>query len=753
MIRHRPAGIGHPYRIEIDQRHPVIPVVGEPLELRASTPRETTEMCVEVEAAGIRTLLAAERLAPPALAAASGGHLAVASDADGSRRRQGWSARVISPKDRFRYRFHAHGRATRWFSTESARWSSGGGLLEVGGERSRFEPESVAWLLQGGRAVRVRFALRLDPADHVVGFGERFDALDQRGRCLDATVFEQYKQQGNRTYLPMPFAIVVGGSGWGFHVQTFRRTYFDIGASDPDRLWITADLDPSGSEDHLAVHVFKGTPAQVLAAFLERAGRPVLPPAWVFEPWMSGNEWNSQERVLAEVRRSLELDIPAGVVVIEAWSDECTFTAFRDARYAVKEDGAPHRLADFEFPPDGAWPDPKSMVDELHGLGLRVLLWQIPLQKARPAPRGQAKADRDRMLRSGYGVRTPRGAYRNRGWWFPQSLLVDFTNPEAKEWWLSKRRWLVEDLGIDGFKTDGGEHAWGEELRYADGSRGVAGNNRYPVLYQAAYQELLKAAGKPAVTFSRAGFTGAQAYPCHWAGDEDSTWEAFRASITAGLTAGSCGIFFWGWDLAGFSGEIPDAELYLRATAMACFCPIMQYHSEFNRHRLPCRDRTPWNVAERTSDDRILPIFRKFAHLRRRLIPYLLKAAEEAIRTGRPVMRPMFFDQPLDERVWDWPFQYHLGPDLLVAAVTEPGADKARVYVPNGTWVNAWTAEPIAGPEVVEVDARLDTIPLFVRAPSWADLRHIFSAELEDADGLLRPGRRRGIVSEVAEPG
>jgi len=33
---------------------------------------------------------------------------------------------------------------------------------------------------------------------------------------------------------------------------------------------------------------------------------------------MSANDWNTQARVLAEVRRGAEEDIPAGVLVIEA---------------------------------------------------------------------------------------------------------------------------------------------------------------------------------------------------------------------------------------------------------------------------------------------------------------------------------------------------------------------------------------------------------------------------------------------------
>ena len=49
-------------------------------------------------------------------------------------------------------------------------------------------------------------------------------------------------------------------------------------------------------------------------------------------------------------------------------------------------------------------------------------------------------------------------------------------------------------------------------------------------------------------------------------------------------------------------------ELYLRATAASTFMPIMQYHSEFNHHRLPLRDRTPWHVATMTGDERVVPV-------------------------------------------------------------------------------------------------------------------------------------------------
>jgi 1,3-alpha-isomaltosidase len=724
-VEHRPLGAGHPYRVDPDQRHPVVPVVGEPLELRVLATAGVDSVWVDVEPGGTSvplTMVDADALYPPAetaeghLAAASGARpalggrhiwrvvLATVDDPGGAplRYRFGWrsdwTARVWAvPRD--------HG-VTAWFETWPGRWSPDGGELFVRDPR-RLVDGSVEWLVTERGPVRVRFALRLAPEEHVCGFGERFDCVDRRGGRLDTVVFEQYKQQGSRTYLPSPFAIVAGGEvSWGFHVRTSRRCWFDVGASHADRLAVEVTLSSMEPDPapRLEVAIYEGTPAQVLAAHLEEVGRPAVPPPWVFSPWMSGNEWNTQSRVLAEVQRSVELGIPVGVVVIEAWSDEATFAAFAD---------------------DGRFPDPTAMVARLHELGLKVLLWQIPLV---PTDRAPAAADAATMIERSYCVREADGTpYRNRGWWFPGALLVDWTNPEAAQWWLGKRRFLLDEVGIDGFKTDGGEHAWGDELRYHDGSRGDAANNLYPLRYAAAYHRLLDECGVDGVTFSRAGFTGAGTVPCHWAGDERSTWDAFRASIVAGLTAGISGVPFWGWDLAGFSGEVPSVELYVRAAAMATLCPIMQYHSEYNDHRQPSNDRTPWNLADRHGDERAITVYRRFAELRERLRPHLVDWAKETSATGVPMMRPLWFDEPEDPGSWEVEYQYRFGPDLVVAPVCWPGRDRLDVYLPPGDWVDVWTGERFAGPATITRDTPWHVIPTYCRAHS-DDVRLSFAS-------------------------
>jgi alpha-glucosidase (family GH31 glycosyl hydrolase) len=353
--------------------------------------------------------------------------------------------------------------------------------------------------------------------------------------------------------------------------------------------------------------------------------------------------------------------------------------------------------------------------------------------------------------------------------------MPDLSTRAGREWWAERRRYLVRDLDIDGFKTDGGEHAWGSGLRYNDGTRGDDGNNLNPVRYAQTYGDLLRSCGKAPVTFSRSGFTGSQAHGAFWAGDEDSTWPAFRASVRAGITAGACGVVYWGWDIAGFSGPPPSPELYLRAAAASVFMPIMQYHSEFNHHQLPLRDRTPWNIAAQSAArdaDRagnqtegastkgdlaqgnlteenstreasvqtpeprrprhldVIADFRRLVQLRERLTGYLAAQARRAVTTDKPLTRGLFFDWPDDTETWNHPLQYLLGDDLLINPVTAEGVTTWDTYLPDGEWVDVWTGTRHQGRQTVAspVPERTD-IPVFCRADSWPGLKEAFSTD------------------------
>ena len=760
---HRPHGSGHPYRQDLDQRVPVQPMADEPFEIRIVASSDVRDVTVELSdgsrivARHVDAADLVQEVGPYSAGTTAEGHLASAAEA--SRLAQGaavWVATAtISSALSYRITGVLGGATltTEGFDVDPAHWADDGGRIAVAGEaHARLEPASVRWLVGSVNGpARVRFRLRLDPDQHIVGLGERYATVDHRGEVLDAVVFEQYKHQGRRTYLPVPMAVVVGGDHWGFHVVTTRRTWFDLGASDPDWIVVEAEVDPD--DPVLQLSLWSGPPNKVVQRFLDATGQPPVPAPWIFEPWMSGNEWNTQERVEQEVGRSLREGIAVGVVVIEAWSDESTFVAFRDATYEVHPDGRPHRLADFTFPPDGAWPDPVGMVRRLHEQGVRVLLWQIPLVPTDRGETGQVAADAAALESRGLCVREADGtAYRNRGWWFPGALLPDFTDPEARRWWRERRRYLLDEVRIDGFKTDGGEHPWGRDLEYADGTCGAESNNRFPVLFGQTFHELIADVGSDGITFSRAGFTGSAAFPGHWSGDDDSTWEGLRAAIRAGLSAGVAGIYYWGWDLAGFSGPIPDAELYLRSAALAALCPIMQYHAEFNDHRVPSNDRTPWNIAERTGDPAVLSGFRRFAELRHRLVPYLAEQSERSVASGRPLMRSLCFDHPDDPEIWAVPLQFQLGDDLLVVPVTEPGAAGVSAYLPAGEWVDAFTGEVHAGGGWAVRAVGLDEIAVYRRAISSPTLDGVFGGVFDGCRSGAEAGPAAVRLSTADRP-
>ena len=573
-------------------------------------------------------------------------------------------------------------------------------------------PLALRWIEDaGGQIVSAELVGALADGEALVGFGERFDALDQRGRAPDVAVWEQYKNQGNRTYLPIPF--FCSSQGYGCLVEGSPYVAYDLGRTIDDRWRCVAQASGHGT---VTFDLLAGAPLDLLHTFTALTGRPETLPDWAFGPWMSSNEWNTQARVEREVALTQEHDVPATALVIEAWSDETTFYIWNGAQYTARDGGDRPRLADFAFPADGPWPDPKGMTDRLHEAGIRLLLWQIPAIKRIDEAHAQHDADTQHALENGFVVRHTDGRpYRNPAFWFNGALIPDFSSAAASRWWLDKRAYLLDEIGIDGFKTDGGEHLQGRDIVAANGLVGDELINAYPNQYIGAYHRFARE-HHGGITFSRAGFTGVGAFPAHWAGDENSTWEAYRRSIVAGLSAAMSGVIFWGWDIAGFSEELPSAELYLRATAMAAFCPIMQYHSEYTPPGAPSKDRTPWNIQAHTGDERVIALYRHFAQLRMRLVPYLSREAAWSAGSGEPLMRPLLLDSPADPVAWRIDDQFRLGRDILVAPVVEEGATTRRLYLPAGEWRDFWDGATYAGQQWVDVDAPWDRIPVFVRA-------------------------------------
>lgn len=557
----------------------------------------------------------------------------------------------------------------------------------------------------------LRWSFRSE-ARHAWGMGERFDGVDRVGRITAVEVYEKFTHQGELAYFPVPFFFTE--CGYSVWVEGSYAVEFDLGASEPGLFAVDIRC---GDEPPPALVIGYGAPAGLLSAFARAAGLPTCPPGWALGPWISANRWDRRSMLMEQLEEMERLGIPATVAVVEAWSDEGGYFAWNDS--VDRPDGG------YDYPEGGRWPDPAGMIAELGRRGLKLVLWQAPVCKlpadcpeaARPRQeRYLAQAEADGFL----AKRADGSTYAiPEGRWFGRSPIPDFTNPAARAWYFGARRHLLE-MGVAGFKSDGGEFIYGDEARFADGSTGLSMRSGYVASYLEAYGRFV---GPNRVLFSRAGWTGSQRWSTHWAGDQCSDWEELRAQLSAGLSAGLSGAPFWGFDIGGFAGPLPGPELYLRSFALAAFSPLMQWHSEPVYGQFADiiaaaggnNDRSPWNIARTSGDERVLPACCALSRLRMALLPYLALCARQAATTGQPIMRHLVLDFPGDESAAVCEDQFLLGDALLVAPIVNEGARGRGVYLPEGSWIEVATGEAFEGPLDIQVESEPGGIAVFRR--------------------------------------
>lgn len=553
----------------------------------------------------------------------------------------------------------------------------------------------------------LRISLRYHGA---YGMGEKYDALNQKGRTVINRVEEKFCFQGEKTYCTAPFFWT--DTGFGLYVDTCEVTSF---AFDETEIRVTLP-------DEADIVLFTGTPEQIIREYMSLFGDTVLPPAWAFGPWISANRWNTQKQAEEQIAKLREYGFPASVIVLEAWSDEATFYIWNGAAYTPVSDGQALSFRDFTF--HDPWPDPKGMIDRLHEAGLHLLLWQVPVYKKQGAdelPNEQNDLDRADAERRGLCVRNSDGSPYTipAGKWFSGSAIPDFTNPDTRSTWFAKRRYLLE-MGVDGFKTDGGEFVHRKDVCFYDGSTGLEGGNRYPREYEQSYQRFI---GEGRILFSRAGYSGQHTVPLHWAGDQQSQNAELKSALRAGLSAAATGVPFWGFDLAGFAGPLPSLDLYRRATQLACFCPVMQWHSEPDggqfKELMPGgegnNERSPWNMAAAYHAPEFLEEMRFWHRLREKLLPYICETAKNCAEQNKPMMRPLVYEWPDDAAVVNCEDEYLFGDGLLVAPLLDENAESRTVYLPAGEWIDFFTREKYEGKQRISAGGN-GRLPVFVRA-------------------------------------
>jgi alpha-glucosidase (family GH31 glycosyl hydrolase) len=187
--------------------------------------------------------------------------------------------------------------------------------------------------------------------------------------------------------------------------------------------------------------------------------------------------------------------------------------------------------------------------------------------------------------------------------------------------------------------------------------------------------------------------------------DKTTVWGAdngLRSVIPGLLSLSLTGYPFVLPDMIGGNAyvETPDAELLIRWTQVNALLLAMQF------------SLAPWDYGEGCME-----LCRRYAELHMEFAPLLLRLAEEAVRTGDSIIRPVFWLAPQAEPALVCDDEYLVGDDWLVAPVVNPGQSARDVYLPPGQWRDYWTGQVFAGGTVVkDFPAPLEKLPLFQRS-------------------------------------
>lgn len=519
------------------------------------------------------------------------------------------------------------------------------------------------------RDTYMRQMLSIGVDEHIYGMGERFTPWIKNGQSV-AIWNEDGGTSTEQSYKNIPFYI--SDRGYGVFVNHPEKVEFEVCTEMITRVEFSV---PGESLDYFIIN--GPTMKDVLRRYTDMTGKPALPAPWTFGLWLSTSFTTNydEETVNSFVDGMFARDIPLQVFHFDCfWMKEFSWSDFLwDSR---------------------VFPDPEGMLKRLKAKGLKICVWINSYV-------GQESALFEEGKKNGYFIKRKNGDVWQWDMWQPGMAIVDFTNPEAWNWYQKKLERLL-DMGVDCFKTDFGERI-PTDCAYYDGSDPVKMHNYYTYLYNKCVFELLerKRGKNEAVLFARSATVGGQKFPVHWGGDCWSDYESMEESLRGGLSLCMSGFGYWSHDIGGFeSTSTPD--VYKRWCAFGLLSSHSRLHGSSSY-------RVPWAY-----DEEAVTVVSTFAKLKGKLMPYLYRNAIETHETGIPMMRSMVLEYTDDPTCAYLDKQYFLGDSLLVAPIFNDKS-MAKFYLPEGKWTNYFTGEVKEGGKWYRETVPYTEIPLYVK--------------------------------------
>lgn len=363
-----------------------------------------------------------------------------------------------------------------------------------------------------------------------------------------------------------------------------------------------------------------------------------------YNTWIELLYDQNQEGVLTYARGIIDHGLPPGIIMIDdTWQED---------------------YGKWLFHP-GKFPDPKAMIDQLHKMGFKVMLWVCPFVSM-----DQYLICREIMSFKGFlmtGASSWEDAWQPYPvrWWNGTSAVLDFSNPQSVEWFESQLHRLMDEYGVDGFKFDAADFIFYPSDALAKGGD-VPGYEQCDLFVQMAqkypYNEL------------RAGWRNAGRAVVNRLHDKAHSWDDLVKLIPEMMAESLMGFSFCCPDMVGggsfetfLSGDT-DQDLIVRSAQIHALMPMIQF------------SLAPWRVLDEAHYAAIL----KAVQLRESKLPVIEQLYKRASMTGEPIVAPMEYSFP-NQGLANVKDQFMLGDSILVAPMVAPGTSR-EVILPQGRW-------------------------------------------------------------------
>jgi len=566
------------------------------------------------------------------------------------------------------------------------------------------------------------------------GLGDKPEHLNLKGKRFQNWVTDSYAygKQTDPIYKAIPFFTgLQQGKSYGIFFDNSFRSYFDFAQ---ERKNVTSFWAQGGEMNYYFIYGPEMT--DVVENYTDLTGKPhQLPALWALGYHQCKWSYYPESKVKEITNKFRELQIPCDAIYLDIdYMDgfRC-FTWNKDY-----------------------FPDPKRMVQELLDDGFKTIAIIDP----------GIKIDLDYAvfkegLDKDYFCKRADGPYMKGKVWPGECYFPDFTRREVREWWSGLFKELIEDIGVKGVWNDMNEPAVMEvpnktfpnDVRHDyDGnpcSHRKAHNIYGMQMVRATYHGLKKYSyPKRPFAITRAAYSGTQRYTSSWTGDNIATWEHLWIANVQAQRMALSGFSFIGSDIGGFA-EQPNGELYARWIQLGIFHPFCRTHSSGDHG-----EQEPWMFGDEITD-----VVRKFIELRYQLLPYLYTSFWHYLNQGTPMLKSLVLHDQHDIQTHYRTDEFIFGKQMLVCPILEPNSQGRRLYIPKGTWYNYWTNYTIEGGKETWVDAKLDSMPIFIKAgaiiPKYPVQQYVGEKEIEQVtlDIYYKKGKENSDLYDDAHDG